>query len=390
VTMALRDRLRALVPGPMLGALRSMSRRFRPRAYYGGPIITEPTGRLGGATRTLAVVCGPHFRQHVPNAGVTYRLGLARGFEGKGVAYELVSVFDLARLRDLAQPIVFIAESDYEFLPPGGLEELRRHRHFVWVSPWCDGFERYAADHGFEGLTVSPALRERVLASEPAFVFAPATGDGLAFYEGWRRRGYRFVPLPLACDTTLYDRSAAPPRFRDVRIAFVGGYWPYKARSFDVYLKPHEAALTVFGYARWPYAGFRGPLAESDEPLLYRDAALCPAISEPHSAVMGIDIPERVFKVLGSGGLCLTDVVPANRDLFDERELMVPATVEEYHETVRAILRDGAAFARYRDAGYRAVRARHTYAHRAAAVLEALGLPVPSPAPAAETAAGVP
>ncbi len=377
--MTLRDRLRRWIPGVVLRARQSLARRFRAEAHYGGPVIAERKGRrVVGSSRTLAIVCGPHFRQHVPNAGVTYRLGLGRGFEQVGIAYELVSVFDLRRLRELGDPIVFISESDYEFVTSAGLEELRRHRHFVWVAPWFDGLEAYAAAHRFEGLTVAPEARRRVLASEPVFVYAPATGAGFAFYDGWLRRGLRFLSLPLACDTTLYDRLPGPPRFEGVAMAFVGGYWPYKARSFDVYLKPHEAVLTVFGYARWPYAGFRGPLAESDEPLLYRDAVLCPAINEPHAAVMSTDIPERVFKVLGSGGLCLTDAVPAHRDLFGAEELMVPRTVEEYHETVRAVLGDPAAFARYRETGYRAVRARHTYAHRAAAILEALGLLVPA------------
>jgi spore maturation protein CgeB len=51
------------------------------------------------------------------------------------------------------------------------------------------------------------------------------------------------------------------------------------------------------------------------------------------------------------------------------------------------VLREPAAFTRYREAGYRAVHARHTYAHRAATVLEALGLTVPPPATGVSTAA---
>jgi hypothetical protein len=371
-----RDRLRRLIPSPVLKARRSLQRRLEERRLRRRePVITESRGALiENANRTAVILCGPYFDQRVPTAGVTYRLGLARGFEQRGVAYELVSLFNLRRLRELPEPLVFISETDYEFLSDSQARELRRYRHYVWVNPWFDGAERLYQKHSLEGLSVSEGVRRRVTISEPAFVFTPVSESGLEHYAGWVSSGHRLVSLPLACDTTLYERQASPLRFADVRVAFVGGYWPYKARSFDLYLKPYEQHLTVFGYARWPYAGYGGRLSAEDEPLLYRDAALAPAINEPHAPIIGGDICERVYKVLGSGGLCVTDVTRAHRDLFGEEELLVPETIDDYHDIVRAVIGDPGAFASYRDAGYRAVRARHTYAHRAACVLEQLGL----------------
>src|SRR5262249_51499482 len=153
--------------------------------------------------------------------------------------------------------------------------------------------------------------------------------------------------------------------FHDARIVFVGGYWPYKAKSFDLYLKPYEKLLTVYGYWSWPYAGYGGRLAEEDEPLLYHDAALSPAINEPHVPVMGIDVNERVFKILGCGGLCITDVTPAYSCLFNPEELLVPRSIDEYHEMVQMALKDLESLFKYREAGYKAIRERHTYRHRA-------------------------
>ena len=124
------------------------------------------------------------------------------------------------------------------------------------------------------------------------------------YYQGWLRQGAQLISLPLACDTTLYhDWVPFCPEFADVQLAFVGGFWPYKARQFDRYLKPYADRLTVFGYSAWPYAGYGGQLPEAKEPALYRQARLSPTINEPHVEVMGVDLNERVFKVLGSGGL---------------------------------------------------------------------------------------
>lgn len=377
--LSTRERIRRHTPSYILEVRRYLQeRRARRLIRRREPVITERSGKqIPEADRTAVILCGPYFDQRVPNAGVTYRMGLARGFEQVGVPYELVSLFNLERLEHLDDPVVFISETDYEFLSIRQVRQLRKYRHFVWVNPWFDGAEKFYAEHGFEGLSVPAKVRTRVHRSEPAFVFTPVSQSGLEHYSGWARSGHQLISLPLACDTVVYDHYDSPAKFASVRMAFVGGYWPYKARSFDIYLKPFERELTVFGYACWPYAGYGGKLSAEDEPLLYRDAALSPAINEPHAPVIGGDICERVFKVLGSSGLCITDATAAHHDLFQTKELLVPESLDEYNEMVWAVLKDPEAFSAYRQAGYNAVRTRHTYAHRAATVLEKMGLPAP-------------
>jgi len=131
--------------------------------------------------------------------------------------------------------------------------------------------------------------------------------------------------------------------------------------------------LQVYGYSKWPYNGYQGLLPEEEERLLYQNARVSPAISEPHAELMG-DIVERVFKIIGSRGLAVTDVVPFYRDLFEPDELLVPSTVKEYHDFVRQALKDRDFNARYRQKGYEAVLARHTYAHRARSILSKLDI----------------
>lgn len=338
------------------------------------PKITQPSGTLPveGATTVFVIICGAQFRQDVPSAGTTYRMGLARGFEQLGIPYRFVSAFDLEReLEGIANPLCFLSGFDYHYLSRSSMARLRKTRHFVWVSPWFEGEVGFYQEHALENLAEASSLRRRVLASEPEFLFTPVTESGRRFYAEWIRAGAKVISLPLACDTTIYSQSVDDvPEFNGIEMAFVGGYWPYKAIQFDRYLKPYENRLTVFGYSAWPYAGYGGQISTEKEPALLRQARLVPAINEPHAEVMGGDICERVFKVLGSGGMCVTDATAAHRDIFSPEELLVPRDLDDYHRLVNAVFSDDALCREYREKGRAAVLSRHTYVHRARRILE--------------------
>jgi hypothetical protein len=332
-----------------------------------------------GGSSTFVVVCGRIFDQSVPNAATTARLGIARGFEQIGVPYLFLNIGDLARrLPSLPDPICWISASDYAYLSSPNLQALKRRRHIVWVGPWFEGDRRFWDGNGLPNMTAPENITKAVLQSEPAFVFTISPARSFEYYHRWLDEGTKLVSLPLACDTTVYrDDVAQDPAFADVDMAFVGGYWPYKARQFDRYLKPYENKLKVFGYKPWPYAGYGGCLSEAREPALYRQALLSPTINEPHVERMGIDLNERVFKVLGSGGMTITDVTPAYREWFSDDELLVPSSLGEYHGMVREILHGSPSLQRYREQGRKAVLDRHTYAHRARAIIDHLGLERP-------------
>jgi hypothetical protein len=342
------------------------------------PTVTQAQGTLApnGSSLTFVVAVGPYFNQTIPNAATTCRLGWCRGFEQIGIPYVLVSVTDLARrLPELPHPIVWISGSDYRFLAPANLAALKRQCHVVWVSTWFDGDAQFYRQNNLENNSWPEALNQKILTSEPSLVFTISPERSFEYYQGWIWHGVRLVSLPLACDTVLYRRdSVVRPEFAGVEMAFVGGYWPYKARQFDRYLKPYADRLKVYGYSPWPYAGYSGRLPEIEEPSLYRQARLSPTINEPHVETMGIDLNERVFKVLGSAGMTITDVTPAYREWFSEDELPVPGNLDEYHDMVHRALTDDDYNARQRQKGYAAVIARHTYAHRARTLLEYVGI----------------
>jgi hypothetical protein len=339
--------------------------------------ITRRSGQLavGSAQITFVVVCGPLFDQATPYAGTKERLGWGRGFEQIGVPYVLLSVFELAdRLPDLPSPICWISNSDYPYIDRRNLRALQACPHLVWVDTWYDGQAAHARTHDIPSSPGQQQVAHAVLQGDPLlFTISPESSFG--YYHRWVDAGGRLVSLPLACDTSLY-RPDVPhhAEFDDVQIAFVGGYWPYKARQLDPYLRPFEDRLRVYGYSAWPYASYGGRLADELEPALYRQARVAPTINEPYVSVLGVELNERVFKVLGSGGLTITDATPAYRAWFGADELMVPSDVDEFHAMIELVLSDETVNERFRMRGYEAVIARHTYAHRAREVLAHLGV----------------
>lgn len=348
------------------------------RSQFKGPNITNPTGSLPVVNNkpVFVLVCGPYFDMNVPNAGSTCRLGWCRGFEEIGIPYLLVSIFDLVSvLPELSSPVCWISGSDYEFLDRENLAALKKTKHLVWVNTWFNGDSDYYAKHNFPNYSHAKNLNKKIISSEPSVVFTISPEPSFAYYEMWIKNGLRLVSLPLACDKTLYTgNSSGADEYDGIEMAFVGGYWQFKARQFDRYLKPYEERLTVYGYSPWPYAGYGGLLSHHKEPLLYRKAKVSPTVNEPHVEQMGIDMNERVFKVLGSGGMTVTDVTPGYRSWFTSDELLVPESISDYHDMIKKVLEDEDFNQTYREKGHRAIVSRHTYAHRAKAAIGYLGI----------------
>jgi len=358
----------------MLSQIKGTARRIlKPKAHQ--PILGDhPYGGPENSRITFVMVCRGGFNINVPNANATIRLGICRGFAQIGVRYQLVSVWELEKaLHELRRPFIYLSCYDYEDLNGHALKMLGNYPHLIWVYPWFADLERVYAEHNLPAPCLSPRAAKRILDSGARFVFAPVPPSCLRFYDEWEKRGQRVVSLPLACDTIRYFPRADDKRFADVQMAFVGGYRGYKNIQYDKYLKPYEDILRVYGYDRWPYKSYGGLLADDDERVLYQNACVCPALSEPHAESMG-DIVERAFKVMGSHGLAVTDLIPGYREFFTPAELLMPGSVEEYHAMVQKALTDEDFNRRFRERGYQAILARHTYAHRARAILEYLGL----------------
>jgi hypothetical protein len=117
--------------------------------------------------------------------------------------------------------------------------------------------------------------------------------------------------MPTAGDATLFKPGQDE---RDIDVGYVGGYWPYKAQHIDKYLmtlirQARQAGLrsAVYGWGGWPAEAQAGQLADEGVPRFFQRCRVCPCICEPHTAQWGIDVPERVFKVILSGAIAIHD-----------------------------------------------------------------------------------
>ena len=371
--------IRSLIPEGMKHHIRPLLWTLQKRSAY-SPNITEPTGKLpiDAASHTFVVAVGPAFDQTKPDAMMTCRLGYCNAFEELGIPYVIVNVKNLDDvLPSLTNPFCMIFGADYFFIPKSIIKFIKKYPKFVWVDPWFKGSKEFFNSHGLDARvwTWSNKHRQQILDSEPNFVFTATVETGLSFFEEWVKKGVRLLSLPLACDTNLY-KSSAPhrPDFKKVRMAFVGGYWKSKGKQLDKYLRPFENDLIIYGYNKWPFKGYRGQLSREAEPSLYRQALISPTINEPTVRLLHGQINERVFKVLGSGGVTIVDAVPAYRELFSEDELNIPKDQSEFVDLVHELLANDSLRLQYSRRGYDAVVSRHTYIHRANLILQQLGI----------------
>lgn len=346
---------------------------LNPKAYY--PFLGDsPYGGPKDSPITFVMVVRSGFDINRPNAATTILLGFCHGFAQLGIRYQLISVYDLEkRLPKLKNPFIFLSSYNYLDINKRTRKLLSKYPHLVWVYPDLDVLRDTYKKYHFSDIEIPERLYDRVIDSRPNFVMAPVPPTALKFYSEWKKRGMKIKSIPLACDTTRYYPTPDNKKYSDVKIAFVGGYWQKKAIQFDKYLKPYEDILTVYGYSHWPYKGYKGLLSEGDEKVLYHNATVSPAISEAHAEAMG-DIVERAFKVMGSGGLAVTDATKYYRELFKPKELLIPKDMNEYNKMIMKALYDEEFNRRYREKGYDAVMKRHTYLHRAKTILNYLDI----------------
>lgn len=320
---------------------------------------------------TFVIITNPGFDLNALCAASPIRLGYCRGFAQLGIPTDLVRASEVERvLPALDNPFAFLSIWEYMDMTDAGRETLRDHPHFVWINLDDEALQAIYEPHGITRPKCDERAIEYVLESQPSFVWTDMPPSGLQYCSFWQKSGLRLVSLPVACDVERYYPEPASLKYCGAKMAYVGGYWPAKAIQFDKYLRPYEDVLTVFGYNAWPYRGYRGALPIDDERVLYQNARVCPAIGTPGVAIGQIN--ERIFKILGSGGLAVTDVAPAYHELFAEDELLMPRNKGEYHAMIQRAL--AGEYQGYRARGRQAVLERHTYAHRAETVLGYLNI----------------
>lgn len=211
---------------------------------------------------------------------------------------------------------------------------------------------------------------------KPDFIYTHYLQEDIVnTHKGFADMGIKLVGVPMCADIHTYGKASYDPRLK-CDIGFVGGYWPYKAKNMDPYLRKISERLNtkIFSHRRWPdFNEYSGPISDKDAANLFRTALVCPNLSEPHALKYGIDVNERAFKVLAANGFCIMDNVRAAKTIFKDGVVFVD-NVKDFVQKVHYYIDPANRRERQdiADRGREIVMKDHTNYNRASLILESL------------------
>lgn len=193
----------------------------------------------------------------------------------------------------------------------------------------------------------------------------------------YKNIGINPISLMMCADVLEYSGAKFDANL-ECDLGFVGGYWPYKGQVIDRYLMPllHPVGkyrAKIFGNQPWPANQYCGLIDDNKVKDLFVSAKICPNLSEPHAQEYGIDVNERIFKILYSGGFCISDSVEGYKTTFGD-SIVYAESPEDFREKIDFYLNNPADRLGIAERGQKHVKENHTGFHRVATILKALGM----------------
>jgi hypothetical protein len=213
------------------------------------------------------------------------------------------------------------------------------------------------------------------LDQKPDAVFGYGHEEDRPVWSKWTSiHGVPWVPMPCAGDKVIFHDDV-PPENRQFDIAYLGGRWPYKAKTIDTYLLPvvRDGALkcSVRGWGDWPNGICSGGLPAGEANEFLNSGRVGPCIAEFHTHQFGIDIPERAFKVALCGMLVIHDAVPTIKRFIPS--VVVAQNEQNFADLCRYYSKNENERIKLVRKQQAEVLANHTYHHRVSTLLSALG-----------------
>ncbi len=293
--------------------------------------------------------------------------GLVNAFEAVG--HTVARHDDSDTIWATFKPDLYIGCSGHrQIIPP---KEARGNcKVAIHVNPYC-------------AHTIEPNINESndaiswVRAQQPDVVFGYGLEKDRSNWEHWGDEGFQWVPMATAGDATIYSPKFDQYESRDLDLVYVGGRWPYKAEVIDDFLLPllykSNLRYELRGWGAWP-SGLRhgGEIDQSEVPALFNRAKVCPCISEPHTLIWGIDLPERVFKVVLSGAIAVHDPAAGFKSYLSTVD--VCNDPNDYFSTIKSCCKwPVERRLELAKKQYAEVTSAHTYHHRIATLMSAIG-----------------
>jgi hypothetical protein len=181
------------------------------------------------------------------------------------------------------------------------------------------------------------------------------------------------------CPFTYGGGKDMPEFYSDV--SFIGSYHHRKPALNDYIIGLNklktgtdDLKVKIFSTWSWPSEYYCGVIQPEYNKHVYHNAKVCPNVSEDHSRLLGHDVIERIFAVLGSGNFCISDYVKGAIELFPD-EMVFASDVNEFHNLIQHYVKNTHETKIFTDRGKEAVWKEHTYFHRLANLFTQLDLP---------------
>ena len=195
-------------------------------------------------------------------------------------------------------------------------------------------------------------------------------------HDGWGREGYDVLSSMNAADTFEYSDAKFMEEY-SCDISYVGGFWPYKARTLNKYLYPlcsdFRYRIKIAGNSHHPVPQYIGPIPPGLEKNFYHSSKINFSMSEPHSRDFGYDVTEKFAKIACSKGFFISDYVEGLDKMFGEDIVMVKSP-NEVKDLVEYFLSNKEVRERHIEAMYKKVMEKHTYFDRVSDILDLFGL----------------
>lgn len=197
-------------------------------------------------------------------------------------------------------------------------------------------------------------------------------------HSGYRTIGCYPLHMRLAACVFQFAGSREIDEFKS-DISFCGSYWPYKGINFQKYLfqflRPEcNYNFKVFGNGGWGIPQFCGAAEDENLKHIFRSSKINLNVSEIHAQAYGVEHCERIYKVLLSKGLLISDY---NKDIaeniFNNGEIVWCQNPEEMKNNVDYYLSNLDKRESFIQNGYNKVIQSETYFHRLNFLLSSLG-----------------
>jgi hypothetical protein len=218
-----------------------------------------------------------------------------------------------------------------------------------------------------------------------------ATTDGDLLDEYRQRLGHdRVFLLPFAAQHRLHNPVRQGEGHRRIRnIVFGGMYFRHKyperrqqmetllpaaaKLGLDIYTR--HADKPEYAYPQELQAHVRGTLSYPEMVSAYKAYRV---VVNVNSVVTSSTMcARRIFEATACGAAVVTMPTKALLHYFDDEQLTIVEDEREAYDAMRLMLRSPETRERQVHAAQRRIWTQHTYSHRAATVMQHLGLPVP-------------